>query len=113
VLNGSTLAPLQTLGWYWAYDTQVASVAIGDTNGDGKLEIVAGGAFYDNTRWNAFVVTLNGSTLAPLNVLTWYWLNNTQVASVAVGDVNGDGKIEVVAGGSFFDSTRFTHGQPY
>lgn len=106
VLNGATLAPLYSLGWFWTYDTQVASVAVGDVNGDTKLEVVACGAFFDNTRWNAFVVVLNGATLAPLAVITWYWISDTQAASVAVGDVNGDTKLEVIAGGSFFDNTR-------
>jgi CTP:phosphocholine cytidylyltransferase-like protein len=95
------------LTWYWVSNTYVSSVAIGNATGSTTLNVVAGGAFYDNTRWNAFVTNLNGTTSVPIWTSTWYWLNNTQVASVAVGDVNGDGKGEVVAGGSFFDNTRY------
>ncbi len=107
VQNGATLVPSSALTWYWTGDTQVSSLAVGDVNGDGHKEVVAGGAFFDNVRWNAFVAVLNGSTLNPLYLLSWYWTNNTQVSSVAVSDVNNDAKLEILVGGSFFDNLRW------
>jgi CTP:phosphocholine cytidylyltransferase-like protein len=107
VMSGSTLNPLTTLTWIWGSDTQVTSVAVGDVTGDSKSEIVAGGTFFDNTRWNAFVAVLDGTTLAPLSVLTWYWVGDTEVSSVALGNVTGDIKSEVVVGGAFNDNTRW------
>ena len=114
VLSASTTSTALTVlnygYWYWTGDTQISSVAIGDVNGDGKNEIVTGGAFNDGTRWNALLHVLNASTTSTaftvLNYGNWYWTGDTQISSVAIGDVNGDGKNEIVTGGSYFDGTR-------
>jgi hypothetical protein len=107
VWNASTLLPEKTVAWNWGGDTQVAAVAIGDVNGDGQVEIVTGGAFFDGTRWIAQLNVFNGSSLVAMKHMEWYWTSNTQVAAVAIGDVNGDGQVEIVTGGAFFDGTRW------
>jgi hypothetical protein len=107
VWNASTLTPEKFTSWYWTSDTQVASVALGDVNGDGQVEIVTGGSFFDGIRWNAQLVIWNGSSLAPEKFTSWYWTSDTQVASVALGDVNGNGQVEIVTGGSYFDGARW------
>jgi hypothetical protein len=107
VWNGSTMALENVKTWYWTADTQIASVALGDIDSDGGIEIVTGGSYYDNIRDNAQLVVWNGSTMALENVKTWYWTSNTYINSVAIGNVEGDGAVEIVTGGKFLDGTRY------
>jgi hypothetical protein len=107
IWNTSNMAVEGVTAWFWTSDTQVASLAIGDVNGDGKNEIVTAGEFFDGFRWVAQLHVWNGTTLAVIGVTTWYWTSDTQISSVAIGDVNGDGKNEIVTGGAYFDNTRW------
>jgi hypothetical protein len=107
VWNGPTLALENVRAWYWTSDTDLASVAVGDVDADGGSEIVTGGSYYDNIRDNAQLVVWNGSTMALENVKTWYWTSNTYINSVAIGNVEGDGAVEIVTGGKFLDGTRY------
>ena len=107
VLDSATLAVKRVQVWYWGSDTNVAAVAIGDVDADGGAEIVTGGSFFDGTRWVAQLHIWNGSTLAVEGVQTWYWGGNTNIASVAIGDVDGDQAAEIVTGGAYFDGTRW------
>ena len=107
VWNGATLASEGVSAWCWPTDTQVSCVAIGDVNGDGHNEIVTGGEYFDGTNWNAQLSVWNGTTLALIGVTVWRWPTDTQVSSVAIGDVNGDGHNEIVVGGAYFDGTNW------
>jgi hypothetical protein len=106
VWNASNFAVEKSFGWNWN-DTQVTSIAIGDVNGDGKAEIVTGGSQFDGIRWNAQVVVLDGTTLTPLAVKTWYWTSDTQIASIALANITGVTGLDVVTGGSYFDGIRW------
>ena len=81
----------------------IESVVIGNVDGDAALEIVTGGYYYDGTRIVAQLCVWSGSTLTSENVKTWYWTSNTEITSVAVGNVDGDGEIEIVTGGYYYD----------
>ena len=106
VWDGSNLAVKTLAGWYWTGNTVINSVAVGDVDGDGHVEIVTGGSYFDGVRNNAQFVVWDGSNLAVKTLAGWYWTGNTMINSVAIGDVDGDGQNEIVTGGSYFDGTR-------
>jgi hypothetical protein len=103
----SALISQNVKAWFWTSDSNVAAIATGDVNGDGKTEIVSVGYYSDGTRYNAQLVVWNASSMAVENVASWFWTSDTQISSVAIGDVNGDGQTEIITGGSYFDGTRW------
>lgn len=125
VFNGATGAPmsgstvLNTWGTgvkpFGATYTGGMQVAVGDVNGDGKLDIVAGA---DSTTASPQVRTYNGNTAAFFS--QWYGGISPYTGAfggvrVAVGDVNGDGKAEIITSPGagiptvkVYDSTKST-----
>jgi hypothetical protein len=106
VVWNSTLAVMQLKVWSWSGNTIINSVAIGDVYGNGSIEIVTGGYYFDGVRDVAQLVIWNGSNLTVDNVKVWYWNGDTAINSVAISDVDGDGHMEIVTGGYYFDGTR-------
>ena len=84
----------------------INSVAIGDVDGDGKVEMVTGGQFNDGTRGVAQLVFWNGVDLTLDDLKTWYWMGDTTIFSVAIGDVVGDSGVEIITGGCYNDGFR-------
>ncbi len=66
----------------WESGTHAEEIALADLNGDGKLEILAGGRWFEH---------LGGREFAP------HGIDDAQRNSrIAAGDLNGDGRLEVV-----------------
>jgi hypothetical protein len=83
-----------------------ASVAVADVNGDGKLDIVSGGAGLMQVQLG----NGDGTFRAPQNFAVppdYYGIPNTAI-SIALADVNGDGKLDIVTG-----TLDPTGGNPY
>ena len=104
VWDGVTLARKKNMEWTWASNingaSYVSSVAIEDVDGDSQTEIVTGG--YCGTSWElAQLAVWNGHTLVLKSMTGWYgkWADGAQIYSVTAGDVDVDGKNEVVTGG--------------
>ena len=73
-------------------------------DGDGQVEVVSGGSYFDGVRDIAQMCIWSGSTLGFENVRAWYWTGNTSVQSIAVANVEGSAIKEMVSGGYYTDS---------
>ena len=104
---GSGLAAERLTVWSWLSGTVLNSLALGDVDGDGQVEVVTGGYYFDGTQNVAQVVVCGGSSLAFENIKSWYWIGNTTINGLVTGDVNGDSLREIVTGGAYFDGTRW------
>jgi putative cell wall-binding protein len=97
---------VQPLGrelFYWD-DTMFGTPALADVNGDGRLDVIAGG---DSTAGPSPVDWQGGMVRAVDgangNVLWTFYIDDMERGSVAVGDIDGDGRPEAVFGsGDFF-----------
>lgn len=77
------------------YTQQAENVTVADVNGDGHPDIIAGG-FFDPT-----LVYINNGTSDPFAGVTGRAVGHgvtDDTAAMAVGDVNGDGKPDLVTG---------------
>jgi hypothetical protein len=109
-----------------ASGVSAVAVAVGDMNGDGKLDLVVGaeGSTYKksgHTYQDALVYVLTGkgdgtfSTASSLDISgdvvpTWEMTTpGVSPVNLALGDVNGDGKLDVVAA-IYRDIANFTSG---
>jgi hypothetical protein len=105
VRNGATLTEEKATYWLPGQNTLVSSLAIGNLTGGTSLDIVTGGRYSDGTRNNAQVIDWNSATLTARSQATWFQTFDTQVSSVAIGNLPLTGN-RIIAGGQFWDGTR-------
>jgi hypothetical protein len=74
------------------------SVAVGDLNGDGKLDLVVGNQCQTSACSSGGIGVLLGNGDGTFQPAQSYASGAMYSNSVAVGDLNGDGKLDVVAG---------------
>ena len=90
--DGSTHSPLAS-GYPFGFGyTGGVTVALGDVNGDGRLDYITGMAA------GGLVSVFDGVTLLPLAIGFPYGPTYTGGVYVAAGDITGDGRAEVVTG---------------
>ena len=85
------------------------SVAVGDVNGDGKLDLVVANDCAYNTCANGSVSVLLGNGDGTFQGAVSYGSGGLYAYSVAVADVNGDGKPDLVVANQYADNT-YTNG---
>jgi hypothetical protein len=74
------------------------SVAVGDLNGDGKLDLAVGNQCQTSACNSGGISVLLGNGDGTFQPPQSYASGGVFVLSVALGDLNGDGKLDVVAG---------------
>ncbi len=94
IFNPATGTAETTLSAYGGESVTSVAVAIGDVNGDGKRDIVLSADTLGGTEVEA--IDTDGVQLADFYVLD---ASIVPGASIAAGDLDGDGKAEIVLGG--------------
>lgn len=85
--------PGPQLGLEWGDGYYATATAVGDVDGDGLAEIVVGRFANDNARVLLYDDILAGSSI--LDTAGEGWGPGIEVTDVAVGDVDGDGDMEI------------------
>jgi hypothetical protein len=102
VINGATGAIVNTPALVPATYTGGLSVAVGDVNGDGVADIALG-----SNEGGPQVRVYSGRTFAKLaDFLVASGTNFQGRTAVAVGDLNGDGKAELIVSAHYADGSR-------
>jgi hypothetical protein len=85
-------------------------VAVGDVNGDGKPDLLVVNQCADNTCANGNVAVLLGNGDGTFQGAVAYGSGGDEARSVAVGDVNGDDKLDLLVANQCVDNTCGTNG---
>ncbi|MEM3769575.1 MAG: FG-GAP-like repeat-containing protein [Candidatus Bathyarchaeia archaeon] len=92
-------------------DTEWHSVAVDDVDGDGDMEIVITGYFFDKNLGHECamlrICTWVGSTLNWEAENRWYTYRHTYAFDVAVSDIDADGNKEIVTIGRQFNGETY------
>jgi FG-GAP-like repeat/FG-GAP repeat len=93
VYDAKTRALIETLSPFGTSYHGTVSVAAGDVNGDGKADVIAG----TGPGTSASIAVFSAATTTRLELLAPFSAGFKGGIAVAAGDVNGDGKTDVIA----------------
>ncbi|MGB9713813.1 MAG: FG-GAP-like repeat-containing protein [Candidatus Bathyarchaeales archaeon] len=104
-VTGSVMMLETSYEWMTGKETTWKSIAIEDVDGDGVLEIVIAGDFFDNTLGHECallkICTWDGSSLNWEVSTQWYTYLETYTEDVAIGDLDSDGTPEIITIGYY------------
>ena len=113
VLLGNGNGAFQTAVSYGSGGYEALSVAVADVNGDGKLDLLIANCSVDNDppcEGNGTVGVLLGNGNGTFQTVVPYDSGGVTAHSVAVADVNGDGKLDLLVANYCVDSGCVTNG---
>jgi hypothetical protein len=109
--RGDAWVPLAEAGWDDGSGSTIRNIEIADVDGDGTLDVVAlgrVGATEREAKARLAVFGLAGGTLVKRAEIEWRDGRYTHGYGLALADLDGDKKIEIVSAGFQFDGTRET-----
>jgi hypothetical protein len=111
VLLGNGDGTFQTAVSYGSGGASANSTAVADVNGDGKPDVIVSNFYMGNGNYSKSTVgVLLGNGDGTFRAAVSYDPGGAYAVSVAVGDVNGDGKPDLVVASQCVSSTNCTNG---
>ena len=110
VLLGNGDGTFQTAVPYNPGGLNAFSVAVADVNGDGKADLLVASQCADNNCTNGTIGVLLGNGDGTFQTAVDYSSGGLYAFSVAVADLNGDGKLDLIATNQCGNSNNCTNG---